>query len=179
MVPVLVDPDGYTPADWWDFDKRYNYLLEHSKVSQEQVVLLGEDCMGLGEHPLPIPKITYERQDQECILTLAQNSCSPGLHMKINHKFRKFLGHRQARVVYLCMMLDIIINITPDVAAGLKTRIKFFGEKSLKGLYPKGENVERLVLDYGRIFHIIYHQGYLPEDAITDVLKGLYLASHE
>ena len=60
--------------------------------------------------------------------------------MKINHKFRKLLVRRQDGIVYLWMMLDIIINITPDVAAGLNTRIKLFGEKGLKGLYPKGEN---------------------------------------
>ena len=79
-------------------------------------------------HPSPIPKITYERQ----------NSCSPILHMKINHKFSKLLGHRQAGVVYLWMMLDIIINITPDVAAGLKNHIELFGEKGIKGFYLKG-----------------------------------------
>ena len=27
MVPVLVDTDGYTPTDWWDFDMSYNILL--------------------------------------------------------------------------------------------------------------------------------------------------------
>ena len=73
--------------------------------------------------------------------------------MKINHKFGKLLGYQQAGVVYLWMMLDFIINITPDVAAGLKTCIKLFGEKGLNGLYPKVENVERLVLDYGSIRH--------------------------
>ena len=41
MVPVLVDLDGYTPADWWDFDMRYNVILKHRKVYQEQVVLWG------------------------------------------------------------------------------------------------------------------------------------------
>ena len=100
MVTVLVDPDGYTPADWWDFSKGYNVLLEHSKVSQEQVVLWGEDCMRLSAHPSPIPRITYERQYQEWILTLAQNSRLPGLHMKINHKLRKLWGHWQAGVLY-------------------------------------------------------------------------------
>ena len=83
--------------------------------------------MRWGAHPSPILKIIYERQDQEFILTLDQNSCSPGLHMKINHKFRKLLVHRQAGVVYLWMMLDIIINIIPDFATCLKTRIKLFG----------------------------------------------------
>ena len=28
MVPVFEDHDGYTPADWWDFNTRYNVLLE-------------------------------------------------------------------------------------------------------------------------------------------------------
>ena len=99
--------------------------------------------------------------------------------MKINHKFSKLLGHRQTGVLYLWTILGIIINISPDVAAGLKTRINVFGEKELKGLYPKGENVERLVLYYGSICHNIEQKGSLPEYAISDVLKGFSLASHE
>ena len=99
--------------------------------------------------------------------------------MKINHKFSKLLGHQQDGVVYLWMMLDIIINITPDVASGLKTRIKLFGDKVLKGLYPKGDNVERLVLDYASIFHSLDQKVSLPEDAITNFLKGLSLDPHE
>ena len=59
MVTVLVDSDGYTPADWWDFNTRYNVLLEKIKFYQEQVVLWGKDCMKWGAHPSPIPKITY------------------------------------------------------------------------------------------------------------------------
>ena len=39
--------------------------------------------------------------------------------------------------------------------------------------------MDRLVLDYVRICHSLDQQGSLPEDAITDVLKGLSLASHE
>ena len=74
MVSVLMYPDGSTPADLWYFNTRYNVLLVHIKVSQEQVIFWGEDCMSWGAHPSPIPKITYERQDQEWILTLAQNS---------------------------------------------------------------------------------------------------------
>ena len=64
MFPVLVEPDGYTPDDWRDFNMRYNVLLEHRKVSQEQVELWGKDCMRWGAHPSPIPNINYERQDQ-------------------------------------------------------------------------------------------------------------------
>ena len=126
MVPVLVEPDGNTPADRWDFDTRYNVLLERSNVSQEQVMFWVEDCMRWGPHPSPTPKTIYECQYQEWILTLDQNSWSPGLHMKINHKFSKLLGHQQDGVVYLWMMLDIIINTTPDVVASLKNRIKLF-----------------------------------------------------
>ena len=81
--------------------------------------------------------------------------------------------------MYLWTILGIIINISPDVAAGLKTRINVFGEKGLKGLYPKGDNVERLVLYYGSICHNIEQKGSLPEYAISDVLKGFSLASHE
>ena len=68
-------------------------------------------------------------------------------------------------------MLNIIISITPDVAYGLKTRIKLFEEKGLKGLYSKGENFERLVLNYGSICQSLDQQESLPEDTITDVLK--------
>ena len=71
IVTVLVDPDVYNPADWWDFDRRYNFFLEHSNVSQEQVELRGKNCMRWGAHFLPIPKRTYDRQDQEWISTLA------------------------------------------------------------------------------------------------------------
>ena len=42
-----------------------------------------------------------------------------------------------------------------------------------------GDNVESLVMDCGSICHSIYHQESLPEDSITDVLKGLSLAPHE
>ena len=112
IVPVLADPEGYTPDDWWDFNTSYNFLLEHSKVSHGQVVLWGEDRMRWGAHPSPIPRTTYERQDNEWILSLAQKYCSPGLHMKINHRFRKLLVHRQDGVVYLWIILNIIINIT-------------------------------------------------------------------
>ena len=109
-------------------------------------------------------------------MTLAQNSYLPGLHFKMNDKFSKLLGHGQAGAVYLWMMLDIIINVTPDVATGLNTRIKLFGDKGLKGFYTKGDN---LVLDYGIICHCLDQQVSLLEDAITDVLKGLSLASQE
>ena len=68
-------------------------------------------------------------------------------------------------------MLNIIISITPDVASGLMTRIKLFEEKGLKGLYSKGENFERLVLNYGSICQSLDQQESLPEDTITDVLK--------
>ena len=108
---------------------------------------------------------------------MAQNSCSTGVHMNINHKFRKLLGHQQAGVVYLWTMLDIIINITPDVAAGLNIRIKLFGENGLKGLYPKGVNFDSLVLNYGSICHSLDHQGSLVEDAPVVVAVAVAVAA--
>ena len=75
-------------------------------------------------------------------------------------------------------MLHIIINITPDVASGLKDRIKLFATKGLRGLYPKGENVERMVLDYTSICDSLDQLGILPEDAVGDILQGLSMASH-
>ena len=39
--------------------------------------------------------------------------------------------------------------------------------------------MDRLVLDYVRICHSLDQQGSLPEYAITNVLKGLYIVSHE
>ena len=54
-----------------------------------------------------------------------------------------------------------------------------FGDKGIKGLYLKGENVESLVLDYGSICHSLDQKGSLPEYAITNVLKGLSMVSHE
>ena len=76
------------------------------------------------------------------------------------------------------MMLDIIVNIIHNVASGLNDRIKLFGSNDLSGLHPKGENVEMLVLDYSSIYHSLDQLGILPEDAITDVIKGLALATH-
>ena len=48
-------------------------------------------------------------------------------------------------------MLDITVNITADVAKGLKEHTKLFGQKDLQGMYPTGENVERIVMDYTSI----------------------------
>ena len=84
-----------------------------------------------GTNPSPITSINYEGKDQEWILTLGQNSCSPGLNMKAETSFTKLGGHKQAGIVYLWIMLDIIGNIPPDVASGLKDRIKLFGLKGL------------------------------------------------
>ena len=80
--------------------------------------------------------------------------------------------------MYLWMMLDIIVNITPDVASGLKDRIKLLVSKGLNRFYPKGENVERLVLDYSSICHSLDQLGILAEDAIADVIKSLVLVTH-
>ena len=148
MIPTLLDPAGATPTDRWDFSKRYHVLTEHSQITKEQVLLWGEDCMLWGSNASPIADVTYERQDQDLIHTRASNSCSPGLNVKVKKSFSRLEGHQQAGVVYLWLMLHTIINITPDVASGLKDCIKLSATKGLRGLYPKRENVERMVLDY-------------------------------
>ena len=47
----------------------------------------------------------------------------------------------------MLFMLDAIVNTTTDVAKGLKDQIKMFGQKGIQGMYPTGENVERMVVD--------------------------------
>ena len=90
-----------------------------------------------GTNASPISGVTHERQDPEWISTMAKNSCSVGLNIKIDKTYSKLEGHQQAGVVYLWLMLDIIVNITPNVAKGLKEQIKLFGEKGLQGMYPR------------------------------------------
>ena len=178
MVPTLLDPDAPTPAGRWDFSKKFHVLKEHSQITKKQIVLWGSDCMCWGSNDSPIDGVTYERQDQDWIYTLARNSCSSGLNMKVETEWEKLEGHQQAGAVYLWMILDVIVNITPDVAAGLKARIKTFGQKGLRGVYPRGENVERMVLDISSVADALDQLGVLPEDAVTDIVQGLSLASH-
>ena len=119
--------------------------------------------MRWGINDSPIANITYERQDQDWILTLARNTTSTvGLNEKVEMTFYKLEGHQQAGVVYFWLMLDTIINITPDVAASLRKRIKAFGEKGVAGIYPKGKNIERVVLDLSSICHSLNQLGVLP-----------------
>ena len=50
-------------------------------------------------------------------------------------------------------MLDIIVNITANVAKGLNEHIKLFGQKGLQQMYSTGENVEHIVMDYTSIYN--------------------------
>ena len=88
---------------------------------------------------------------QDWIYTLAHNSCTTGLNVKIETVWEKLEGHQQADVVYLWLVFNVIINITDEVTAGLKSRIKTFGQKGLSEMYLRGENVERMVLDISSI----------------------------
>ena len=81
-------------------------------------------------------------------------------------------------VVYLWLMLDIIGNITTNVAKGLKEQIKLFGQKGLQEMYPTGESVEHMVLDYTSICNMVDQQKMLPNDSICDIIQGLPLSSH-
>ena len=71
-------------------------------------------------NPTPIKDVAYEMQYQKWVLTSARNSCTHGLKIKIATIFDTLPGHQQAGVVYVWLMLDIIVNITPDVQKGLK-----------------------------------------------------------
>ena len=153
-------------------------LTNHSKITKQAVILSGEHCMRWGVNGSPIANITYERQDQDWILSLTRNSSTVGLNEKVERTFDKLEGHQQAGVVYFWLMLDTIINITPDVAAGLRKRIKTFGEKGVAGIYPKGENIERVVLNLSSISHSLDQLGLLPNDAISDIIKGLAKTTH-
>ena len=89
-----MNPDGGTPAACWDFSERYHILTNHSKITKEAVILWGDHGMRWGVNDSPIPKITYERQDQDRILSLAQNSSTVGLNEKVEHTFNKLDGHQ-------------------------------------------------------------------------------------
>ena len=106
--------------------------------------------------------------------TLACNSCTVGLNVKIEAAWEKLEGHHQAGVVYLWLMLAVIANITGNVAAGLKSRIKTFGQKGLSGMYPRGENVERMVLDISSIADVLDQLGVLPNDTVTNIGKAYH-----
>ena len=72
---------------------------------------------------------------QDWIYTLSRNSCTAGLNVRIETAWEKLEGHHQAGVVYLWLILDVIINITDDIAAGLKSRINVFDQKGLSRMY--------------------------------------------
>ena len=85
MIPSL--KVGYatasTLADRCDSSKSYHILKERSQVTREQVLLWGSDCMLWGSNQYPIDGITHKRQDQGWIYTLARNSCTASLNVKI------------------------------------------------------------------------------------------------
>ena len=145
LVPILKDENGSTPADRWDFTERKTLPFHHS-IPYKTVLKGGSDCVRFGiNKSLVIPGMTLERQEQDWLLDLCRNSSKAELKVKIGRSFNKIPGHEQSGVLYLSMMLDTIINIPPDVAAGLKKKIKNFGEKGLRSMYPRGENVEKCV----------------------------------
>ena len=122
--------------------------------------------------------VTIEQQDQEWTLTCAKNLCTNGLKVKVASIFDKIPGHQQTGVVYIWLMLDIIVNITPDVAEGLKEQLKQLGAKGLKGCYPGNENVESLATDVLSICEVLAQKGCLPDETPYNLLDGLSNSSH-
>ena len=124
LVPTLLNVNATTLSVQWYFIKQHYLLLERSKIIKEQVLLWREDCMRWDTHKSLITGVTYKRQDQEWICTIAKHSCFVSLNIKIDKTYSKLDGHQQAGVVYLWLMLDIIVNIIADVAEGLKEQIR-------------------------------------------------------
>ena len=83
-----------------------------------------DDCLRWG-------KGVEEAQDQEWLLSLTKNSCTTDLVVKVGKKFDKLEGQFQGGVVFLWMMLNTIVRITPDLASGLQNKTKLL---ALKGL---------------------------------------------
>ena len=118
--------------------------------------------MPWGSNASPIDGITYGHQYHDWIYTLFSNSCTAVLNVKIETAWEKLEEYQQANVVYLWLMIDVIINITNDAAVGLKSRIKAFGQKGLAGMYPRGKNVERMMLYMLSIADALDQLGVLP-----------------
>ena len=77
----------------------------------------------------------YKRQGQYWIYTLAYNAGTTGLDVKTETVSETLEGHQHMGMVYVWLMFNVIVNITNNVAAGLKSRINIFGQKNCSGLY--------------------------------------------
>ena len=60
----------------------------------------------------------------------------------------------------------------------MKKWVKTFGEKGVAEIYPKGENIGCVVLDLSSICHSLNQLGVLPDDTISDIIKGLAKTTH-
>ena len=110
-IPKLVDPNGLTPAECWDFSEFNNVIDDHANITRERALLYAEHCMPWGVNFIEcLTNVTIEMQDQEWALTTAKNSCTNGLKVKIASTFDKLPGHQQTGVVYIWLMLDIHIG---------------------------------------------------------------------
>ena len=169
LIPDCVNANGATPADRWGFSNRRHVLDHYGSITEADVKLWCEDC-------LCWPVSEYEKQDQNWLLTLARNSCTTELKVKIERRFSKLPGHMQGGVVYIWMMLDTIIHITDDVASALQQKIKEFAAKGLMSY--KGENVESARVELVAICTRLEEKTLLPADSVNDIIKGLAKCSH-
>ena len=129
-VPKLVDQNGLTPANHLDFNERLNAVDDHAMTPWETVLLHAEACMLWGANFIECLKdVAIEQQDQEWTLTTIKNLCTNGHKVNIASIFNKLPGHQHTGVVYIWIMLDIIANVTPDAAKGLKEQLKQLGQK--------------------------------------------------
>ena len=65
-IPKLVDPNGSTPADCWDFSEFDNVLDDHANITRERPLLYAEHCMLWGVNFIEcLTNVTIEQQAQE------------------------------------------------------------------------------------------------------------------
>ena len=170
LIPTFKDETGATPADCWDFTNRRHLLDHYGSITLPEIKQWGDDCVRWG--------ITgFEVQDQEWLLSLARNSSTTDLQVKVNRRFDKLDGEFQCGVVYIWMMLDTIVNITDDVAAALQKKIKSFADKGLRGVV--GENVETACVEVMAVCTRLAEKDLLPKDSVNDIITGLSKCTHK
>ena len=81
----------------WDFTKRRHLLDHYGSITEQEIKLWCDDCLRGSKPALR----EYEQQDQEWLLTLARNSITTDLNVKVSRRFDKLEGPFQGGVVFI------------------------------------------------------------------------------
>lgn len=168
LIPTLVDEEGATPADRWDFTKRRHLLDHHGSISMKECTFWTEDCVLSGT--------TLEIEDQEWILTKARNSSTSELRRRVEMKMEKLPAYQQGGVTYLKIMFDIITYVDDNVISALTKYLTKFKDHGL--LKIKGENVSTAKLALLAVCTRLSDSDRLPHDAVNDIIEGLSKVTH-